>query len=108
LITRDLRTETARALAEYQRADLRLDDPAIAPMTRTQLEAQLALSRTAFNNGDFDLALTELEVFDGLLESTTPLTVPNRYRARRDLNNVRGEIATLSANIAFFLRRLDD
>lgn len=108
VIANDLRNDEVRAADEYVRADLRLDDPAIAPALAATLEAALALSRTEFDNDNFDIALLRLQDFDALVAASASGPLPNRYRARRDLNNVRGEIETLSANIAFFLRRLDD
>ncbi len=102
------RADETRALEAYLRTDLRLDDPAIAPATRASLEAALAQSRVQFDAGDFAAALTALGAFDALLAATTPAEVPNRYRARRDLGNVRGDLESLSAHLAFFLRRLGD
>jgi hypothetical protein len=107
LIAEDPRDDAVRALEEYVRIDLRLDDPLIAPATRASLEAALAQSRAQFDGGAYAAALTALLAFDALLAATTPDQVPNRYRARRDLDNARGEVESLSANLAFFLRRLE-
>jgi hypothetical protein len=108
LIVEDTRPSDQRAREEYDRAALRIADPAIAPTVSTALAAALASSRSAFDGGDYTLALSRLAMFDGLLAATAPVDVPDRWRARRDLNNAHGEIAALSAAIAFHLRRLDD
>jgi hypothetical protein len=108
LIVEDTRANDQRAIEEYDRAALRIADPAIAPPVATALAAALASSRSAFDAGDYALALSRLAMFDGLLAASAPVDVPDRWRARRDLNNAHGEIAALSATIAFFLRRLEN
>lgn len=108
VIAEDQRSPEARALEEYLRLDARLGDPAIDPPTAASLDAALALSRSAFDGGDIPGALAALAAFDVLVAAAMPAQLPDRWRARRDLNNVRGEIEALSANLAFLLRRVDD
>jgi hypothetical protein len=108
VIVDDQRDLVQRALGEYVRLDLRLADPAIDPATAAALDAALVDSRVLFDAQDYAGALRELAEFDVLLAAATPAQVPDRWRARRDLGNPRGEIEALSAHLAFLLRRLDD
>lgn len=108
LVVSDLRPDDLRAAEEYDRAAARIADPAIAPSVAATLSVALSSSRIAFDAGDYVLALQRLSMFDGLLASTVPSDVPDRWRARRDLNNAHGELAAISATIAFYLRRLDE
>jgi hypothetical protein len=107
VIVDDQRGLAMRALEEYVRLDLRLIDPALEPVTAAALDTALAESRARFDVQDYAGALLELADFDALLAATTAAQVPDRWRARRDLVNARGEIEALSAHLAFLLRRLD-
>jgi hypothetical protein len=108
VIVDDGRDLEVRATEEYVRLDARLADPAIDPATAISLDNALAASRVQFDAGNYPAALSALAAFDGLVGATSPAQVPNRWRARRDLNNARGEIESLSAHLAFLLRRLDE
>jgi hypothetical protein len=107
VIVEDGRVLGQRALDEYLRLDLRLADPAIEPAVAAALAAALADSRARFDVQDYAGALQQLAALDALLAAATPAQVPDRWRARRDRNNVRGDVEALSAHLAFLLRRLD-
>ncbi len=106
VIVDEMRTLEVQAIDRFVRLDQLLGDPVIDPDTGSVLRNALTQCRKRFDNQQYPEALKSLAVFDGLIVVTSPEQMPDRWRARRDLSNPRGEIEALSASLGFVLRQL--
>jgi hypothetical protein len=73
---------------------------------RALLQADLAASRTAFDADNFAAARTALDAFETRVRANAGTTIPNLWRAQRDVENVAGELLTESGSLRYVLVRL--
>jgi hypothetical protein len=73
---------------------------------RTQLQADLAASESAFEAGDYAGARAALAAFETRVRNNAGITIPNRWRAARDLQNVAGDLLTEAGSLNYLLTRL--
>lgn len=107
LMVSDLGSARAAAEDKYAFLDERVDDPDIAPATRVALQRDLDQSRRKFQSGDYAKARKELDDLERRVETQAGATVPNRWRAAGDLDNVAGSLEGVAASLDFNLRQLD-
>lgn len=93
--------------AGYDALEARLDDPAIGLSAQLTLQADLAVSRAAFDAANYTQAIAHLDDLDLHCASLGGPALPNVWRSARDLVNAEGELVTLSGNVKFALARLN-
>jgi len=91
----------------YDALEARLDDPAIGLSAQLTLQADLAVSRAAFDAANYAQAIAHLDDLDLHCAALGGPALPNVWRSARDLANAEGELVTLSGNVKFALGRLD-
>jgi hypothetical protein len=91
----------------YGALDARLADAAIGPTGKQTLGTDVAISRAAFDSNDYAQALARLDDLGSHCGALGGVTLPNRWRSARDLNNAEGEIVSLSDHLKFLLGRLN-
>jgi hypothetical protein len=105
VVVLELLPSAAAAAAKYDAIAARAAGAAIAPALRTELMADLAASRAAFDANDRAGAIAALDVFAARVAGASPLDLPNRWRATRDLDNVAGDLAGDAASLRHALTR---
>ncbi|MGN6518246.1 MAG: DUF6689 family protein [Dokdonella sp.] len=95
------------AAAGYDALEARLDDPAIGLSAQLTLQADLAVSRAAFDAANYAQAIAHLDDLDLHCAALGGPALPNVWRSARDLVNAEGELVTLSGNVKFALGRLN-
>ncbi|WP_331653039.1 DUF6689 family protein [Dokdonella sp.] len=93
--------------AGYDALEARIDDPAIGLSAQLTLQADLDVSRAAFDAANYAQAIARLDDLDLHCAALGGPALPNTWRSARDLVNAEGELVTLSGNIKFALGRLD-
>ena len=73
---------------------------------RAQLQADLATSESAFTAGNYAGARAALTTFQDRVRSNAGTTIPNQWRAARDLTNVAGDLLTEAGSLNYLLVRL--
>jgi hypothetical protein len=91
---------------KYEYLESRVDTNALSSGARTALLADLASSRSAYDQDDFALASTRLDTFRSHVLGYAGNGVPNAWRAARDLDNIAGDLLAESASLQFTLNRL--
>ena len=102
-----LQDHDADAAEAYDAIEARIDDPAIGLTAQLTLQTDIALSRAAYDAGNYAQAIALLDDLDLHCGTLGGPALPNVWRSARDLVNAEGEIVTLSGNIKFALGRLD-
>lgn len=106
LVVVDLTPPIEAARTKYGELASRLTHPAIDPALRSALQADLADSRTAYDLGDYTAAIFAIDTFVARVRASSGAQIPDRWRARRDLENVAGELLGEAASLEFVLGRL--
>lgn len=102
-----LQDHDADAAQAYDAIEARIDDPAISLTAQVTLQTDIALSRAAYDAGNYAQAIALLDDLDLHCGTLGGPALPNVWRSARDLVNAEGEIVTLSGNIKFALGRLN-
>lgn len=95
------------AAQAYDDLEARLDDPAIGLSAQLTLQADLAVSRAAFDASSYAQAIAYLDDLDLHCAALGGPALPNVWRSARDLVNAEGETVSLSGHLKFLLGRLD-
>jgi hypothetical protein len=107
LVLTDARDAVDAARAAYARLAAKVDDDDVPLATRTVLEFDLDESFEEFEEGDYEDAREALDGLELTVETEAGLTLPNVWRAQRDLDNVSGTLASDALNLDFHLARLE-
>jgi hypothetical protein len=91
---------------EYDSLEARLRNASMSPTARRALETDLAVSRAAYEAGDFAEAIARLASFDAHCVEYGGEALPNRWRSLRDLDNVEGDLVGHTDNLRFMMGRL--
>ncbi len=102
----DQRSAYEAAMDKYAFLDARVDDDDVDPATRALLQLDLDESYEEFLEGDYEDAREELDDLELRVDAAAGITVPNRWRAAGDLDNVAGSLEGEAAALDFQLRRL--
>lgn len=73
---------------------------------RSQLQADLAASRSAYDARNYAGAKSALNTFENRVRTHAGTAIPNRWRAQRDLDNVAGDLLTEAGSLRYVLVRL--
>ncbi|HVT33564.1 MAG TPA: DUF6689 family protein [Rhodanobacteraceae bacterium] len=91
---------------EYSDIATRLRTAEISPAVRRVLETDLAISRAAYEAGNYADAIARLAIFDAHSLASAGPALPNRWRSARDLDNVEGDLVGNTDNLRFMMGRL--
>ena len=94
------------ARAAYARLAAKVGDDDVPTTTRALLELDLDDSFEEFEEGDYEDAREELDMFELTVGAESGVTLPNVWRAQRDLDNVSGTLDADALNLDFHLARL--
>ncbi|HEV7489354.1 MAG TPA: DUF6689 family protein [Rhodanobacteraceae bacterium] len=92
--------------SEYNDLAAQLAAATLSPSARRTLEVDLAVSRAAYEAGDFQRAITLLANFDAHCAQFGGTSVPNRWRSARDLIDVEGNLVGGTDSLRFMMGRL--
>jgi hypothetical protein len=92
--------------SQYNDLAAQLAAATISPSARRTLEVDLAVSRAAYEAGDFQRAITLLQNFDAHCAEFGGTSLPNRWRSARDLTDVEGDLIGGSSSLHFMMGRL--
>jgi hypothetical protein len=106
LVLADARDPADAARAAYARLAAKVDDDDVPLATRALLELDLDDSFEEFEEGDYEDAREELDMFEFTVGTEAGVTLPNVWRAQRDLDNVSGTLDADALNLDFHLARL--
>lgn len=106
LIVRDDRGPLDAATAAYALLSAGLADDDVPAATGSLLQADLDQSFEEFSEGDYGDARDELDAFEQTIDAEAGVSLPNVWRAQRDLDNRAGELAALAQALDFHLARL--
>lgn len=106
LMVSDNRSLLEAAQDKYAFLDARIDDDEIDPAVRAQLQLDLDESYEEFLEGDYEDAREELDDLELRVDAAAGITMPNRWRALDDLDNVAGSLEAEAVSLDFDLRRL--
>ncbi len=108
LVVEDARSPAEAAASLYARLGAAVLDPAVPAATGALLRGDLDDSFEEFEEGDYADAREELAAFELTVEVEAGASLPNTWRAQRDLDNRAGELAALASALDFHLARLAD
>lgn len=106
LVVRDDRGPLDAATATYARLAAGIADDDVPAATGALLQAGLDESFEEFLEGDYGDARDELDAFEQTIDAEAGVSLPNVWRAQRDLDNRAGELAALAQALDFHLARL--
>ena len=92
---------------EYTTLATRLANATMSPTARRALETDLAVSRAAYESGNFADAIARLATFDAHCAAYGGEALPNVWRSLRDLDNVEGDMVGRTDNLRFMMGRLN-
>lgn len=107
LVVADARDPEVAARDAYARLAAKLADEDVPAATRAVLEIDLDDSFEEFEEGDYEDAREELDVFEFTVGTEAGVSLPNVWRAARDLDNVAGTFDADALNLDFHLARLE-
>lgn len=107
LVLADTRSAADAARAAYARLAAKVGDDDVPLATRALLEIDLDDSFEEFEEGDYEDAREELDMFEFTVGTEAGTTLPNVWRAQRDLDNVSGTLDADALNLDFHLARLE-
>ncbi len=107
MVRDDLQDYPAELLAAYEQLEARLDDPEIGVAALTTLLNDLAASRAAAAAADYPGAIAALDRLEQRAAAFSDNGVPGRWRALRDLDNIEGDLVSLTGVAKFLLGRID-
>lgn len=108
IMVADVRSAYEAAEDKYAFLFARVNDDDIDPVTREALAFDLDDSYEEFLEGDYEDAREELDELELRVDIEAGNTVPNRWRAAGDLDNVAGSLEGEAASLDFYLRQLVD
>jgi hypothetical protein len=106
LIVADTGAARDAAADKFAFLDARVDDEEIDDATAAQLQLDLDEAYEEFLEGDYEDAREELDDLELAVDAGAGSTVPNRWRAQGDLDNVAGSLEGEAAALDFYLRQL--
>lgn len=106
LILVDSIPNTEKAEDQYAYLDARTNAPAISGNARRVLKADLSASRSAYDAGNYTLARATLDTFIADVRRYGGKGVPNKWRAKRDLDNIAGDLIGAAAALQYTIGRL--
>lgn len=92
---------------EYNDLAAQLAAATVSPSVRRTLEVDLAVSRAAYEAGDYAHAIELLANFDAHCAEFGGASLPNRWRSARDLDDVEGDLIGGSDSLRFMMGRLN-
>jgi len=92
---------------QYNELSAQLAAATLSPSARRTLEVDLAVSRAAYEAGDFSHAIELLANFDAHCAEFGGTSLPNRWRSTRDLDDVEGDLVGGSDSLRFMMGRLN-
>lgn len=95
------------ATQAYADLEARIADPAIGLSAQLTLQADLDVSRAAFDASNYTQAIAHLDDLDLHCAALGGPALPNLWRSARDLVNAEGETVTINRHLKFLLGRLD-
>ena len=108
VIVGDSTSYASNASAAYDALASELSSTSIASNVRAPLMAEVTASRTAFNSADYATALADLAPFEDDVAAVAGTSIPNKWQAAPPaLDNVTGELMSLSGVLHFYLGRLN-
>lgn len=107
LVKDTVQDNAAVAAQGYTALEQRLEDPAIGMTAQLTLQTDLAISRAAFEAGNYAQAIVHLDDLDYHCAILGGPALPNIWRSARDLVNAEGEVVSFTGNIRFALGRLN-
>ena len=106
LVVRDERSSAAVATDLYARLSAKLQDDDVPAGTASLLGVEIDHSFEEFLEGDYEDAREELDAFELIVGAESGVSLPNQWRAQRDLDNVAGTLAADALALDFLLQRL--
>ncbi len=106
LVIADALPALGSAQAAYARLSAKLADEDVPAATRSVLQHQLDESFAEFEEGDYEDAREELDLFEFSVGTEAGVSLPNVWRVQSDLDNVAGALAADALNLDFHLARL--
>lgn len=106
LVVEDQRSSIDVAADLYARIAARLADDDVPPATAGLLGIEVEDSLEEFLEGDYADAREELDAFEMIVAMEAGASLPNEWRAQRDLDNVAGALAADALALDFLLERL--
>jgi hypothetical protein len=105
LIVADLRDHDDVIEGKFDALDALLDThhASLGSSLAAELQDLLDAARAAVGSGDYEAAVDGIEAF-GEAVAAAGDSIPNRWRAQRDLTNVAGLLRSAAATLAFSLR----
>jgi hypothetical protein len=91
---------------EYDNLATRLAQSTMSPAARHALETDLAVSRAAYDAGNFAEAISRLSSFNAHCVAYGGEALPNRWRSTRDLDDVEGDLVGRTDTLTFLMGRL--
>lgn len=108
VVARDTVQDLGAVAAQgYTALEQRLEDAAIGLTAQLTLQTDLAISRAAFEAGNYAQAIVHLDDLDYHCAVLGGPALPNIWRSARDLVNAEGEVVSFTGNIRFALGRLN-
>jgi len=102
----DLIPNDEKSEDQFAYLDARTAAPAITNNARRVLQADLASSRAAFDAGNYALARTRLDTYIADVRKFGGKGVPNKWRAKGDLDNIAGDLIGAAASLQYTLSKL--
>lgn len=93
--------------SQYNDLAAQLAAATMSPSVRRTLEVDLAVSRAAYEAGDYAHAIELLANFDAHCAEFGGTSLPNRWRSMRDLDDVEGDLIGGSDSLHFMMGRLN-
>lgn len=94
-------------LNEYDTLEARIENSSISLTARHALETDLAVSRAAYEAGNYADAITLLQNFDAHCVEYGGAALPNIWRSARDLDDIEGDLVGHTGNLRFLMGRLN-
>ena len=91
---------------QYDDLENRLKNSQMNLTARRALETDLAVSRAAYEAGNFAEAIALLAIFDAHCVAYGGDALPNRWRSARDLDDVEADLVGHTDNLRFMMGRL--
>ena len=106
LVVEDQRGSVDVATDLYARIAAKLGDDDVPVGTAGLLGVEIDDSFEEFLEGDYEDAREELDAFEMIVAMESGASLPNQWRAQRDLDNVAGTLAADALALDFLLERL--
>jgi len=91
---------------EYDQLADRIAHSTMSPTARHALETDLAVSRAAYDAGNYSEAIARLSNFNAHCVAYGGEALPNRWRSARDLDDVEGDLVGRTDTLTFLMGRL--